>query len=128
MKRKHNSRQGLSSDARLWLDGKPSGFYEFKHTDELEALWNEYPDEKMFWRPTMSQPITHEALAANEDGWLASGTDDEYGANSYFIAKNYSDEEKQELWDERGDKSRYQWKPGMRRPEPIGRGKKRQPL
>jgi hypothetical protein len=31
----------------------------------------------------------------------------------------YSDEEKQALWDDRGDLRRFYWKPGMRQPEPI---------
>ena len=121
MKRKHNSRQGLSSDARLWLDGNPCGFFEFKPTDELAALWNEYADDNMFWRPTMSQPITREALAAREDSWLSSGTDDQYGGKAYFIAANYTDDEKQSLW-KRGDHEQFRWTPGMWRPEPKSGG------
>ncbi|SRR5258708_3877749 len=37
---------------------------------------------------------------AREDTWLNSGTDDQYGADSYFIATNYSDDEKQSLLNE----------------------------
>jgi hypothetical protein len=118
LKRKQNSRQGLSTDARLWLDGSPCGFFEFKPTDELEALWNEYPDQNMFWRPTMSQPITLEALAAREDSWLHSGTGDPYGFDSYFIASIYTDAEKQSLWKSRGVHERFHWTPSMWQPEP----------
>jgi len=35
-----------------------------------------------------------------------------------FIQHNYTDQEKQTLW-ERGDKKRFHWRPGMRGPEAI---------
>jgi hypothetical protein len=70
-------------------------------------------------RILMAAMRKREALAAREDSWLASGADDQYGLDSYFIATNYSDDEKQSLWDKRGDHERWSWKPGMRRPEPI---------
>jgi hypothetical protein len=73
----------------------------------------------MFWRRDMSLPITLEKLAAFEDAWLGSGEDDQYGMQSFFIHKYYSDEEKQTLWAERGDKSLYRWREGMRKPEPL---------
>ena len=41
-----------------------------------------------------------------------SGEHDEYGMQSFFIGKHYSDEEKQALWDERGDKKRFRWQAG----------------
>ena len=64
MKKRSNSRQGLSVDARAWLDGKPCGFFEFKPDDELEALWLEHGDDsKMFWRRDMACP-SPEVLAA----------------------------------------------------------------
>jgi hypothetical protein len=44
MKKRSNSRQGLSSDARAWIDGKPCSFFEFKPHDELVALWNAHND------------------------------------------------------------------------------------
>jgi hypothetical protein len=58
-------------------------------------------------------------LAAFEDAWLGSGEDEQYGMQSFFIHKYYSDEEKQTLWAERGDKSLYRWRERMRKPEPL---------
>jgi len=59
----------------------------------------------MFWRREMMLPITREELEANEEAWLDSGESDEYGSCSYFIHRFYTDDEKQALWDERGDKN-----------------------
>jgi hypothetical protein len=56
-------------------------------------------------------------LQARKDAWLNSGESDEYGVCSFFIHKHYTDDEKAALWNERGDKSRFQWQAGMRRPE-----------
>jgi hypothetical protein len=111
----------LDSDAQKWLEGQPCGFFKFKHDDELAALFEEHGDtDSMFWRRGMSLPITLEDLESREAAWLGSGDNDEYGFNSYFIDKHYSDEQKKELWESRGDKKRFQWRHGMRRPEPIG--------
>jgi hypothetical protein len=100
--------------------GDNSGFFEFKLNDELEALWLEQGDEEnFFWRIGMARPVTLEKLEASENEWLNSGESDEYGTRSYFISKYYSDEEKQELWNERGNKKRFRWRPGLRQPEAI---------
>jgi hypothetical protein len=37
-------REQLCDDAKRWLIGEPSGFFEFKDADELAALWAEYGD------------------------------------------------------------------------------------
>jgi hypothetical protein len=119
-KRNISRRAALSSDARAWLRGEKCGFFEFQNDDALEAVWNEYgDDEAFFWRRDMSLPITLEKLEAVEDAWLNSGEDDEYGFNSFFIAKHYSDEEKQTLWHSRGNKKRFRWSRGMWKPEAI---------
>ena len=69
----------------------------------------------------MRLPITRGELEANEDAWLNSGESDEYGSCSYFIDKHYTDDEKQALWNERCDKKRFCWQPGMLQPElPAG--------
>ena len=45
VKRRNNKRRSeLSDDARAWLEGRPCGFFEFKHTDELIPLWQAYGD------------------------------------------------------------------------------------
>ena len=74
-------------------------------------------DSKMFWRRGVGLPITLEHLEGFEDAWLTSGDNDEYGGNSFFVYRYYSDDEKRKLWAERGDKSLYRWLPGMRKPE-----------
>jgi len=117
-KRNLTRRSALDESAQAWLRGEKSGFFEFKPTDELEALWNEYVDENMFWGPGMPRPISRQALAACEDSWVHSGTDDQYGANSYFIVTYYNDDEKQSLWNDRGDHENLLWTTGMRGPEP----------
>jgi hypothetical protein len=110
----------LDSNAQAWLRGEPCGFFKFKSQDELEALWNAYGDaDSMFWRRGMMLPITREELEANEDAWINSGAADEYGASSYFTDAHYTDDEKAALWNERGDKTRYDWRAGMRRPAAI---------
>jgi hypothetical protein len=85
-----------------------------------QAIWSEHgDDENFFWRRGVGRPITIEALEALEDSWLNSGDDDDYGLNSFFIHKYYSSDEKQKLFDSRGDKSLYRWQPGMRGPAAI---------
>jgi hypothetical protein len=119
-RRTDKKRAGLADDAIAWLAGEPCGFFQFQSTDILEELWEAHGDtDSMFWRPEMSLPITLEDLEAFEDLWLASGEDDKYGGKSFFIYRYYSDDEKQELFESRGDKSLYRWLPGMRRPESI---------
>jgi hypothetical protein len=124
--RNNKRRDALTAEAQAWVRGdKSCGFYQFKHDDELEAVWLEYGDtETMFWRRDMSLPITLEdleenedALEENEDAWLGSGEDDKYGGYSFFVYRYYTDDEKQALWNERGDKKRFRWQPDMRRPE-----------
>jgi hypothetical protein len=119
MRKRTNSRQGLSSDERSWLDGeKISGFFQFKPYEDLEAIWLEYGDDsKMFWRRDMPRPITLEDLESREDEWLNSANNDEYGCESFFVYKHYNDDEKQALWAKRGDKNLYRWLPGMRKPQ-----------
>ena len=118
-RRRADKRRGeLTGDARAWLDGKPCGFFRFKHNNELETLWLEHGDtNSMFWRRGVGLPITLEHLEGFEDLWLNAGKNDEYGGNSFFVYRYYSNDEKQTLWDARGDKSLYRWQPGMRKPE-----------
>jgi hypothetical protein len=119
-KRNLSRRASLASNAQAWLDGRECGFFEFKPDDELESLWSEHGDDgSFFWRRHMSLPIPLEALEAFEDAWLGSADDDEYGRNSHFVVKHYDDREKQALWNERGDKTRFRWRLGMIRPEPF---------
>jgi len=121
--KKLSKKTALSQTAQSWLAGKKSGFFQFKRDDELGALWRDYGDgDNMFWRREMMLPITREELEANEEAWLDSGESDEYGSCSYFIHLFYADDEKQALWDERGDKKRFNWRPGMRGPEPLPAG------
>ena len=40
-------RDELTEDARAWLKGKPCGFFQFKHTDELISLWEKYGNPKI---------------------------------------------------------------------------------
>jgi hypothetical protein len=87
-----------------------------------EALWLAHGDpEKFFWRPKMKHPISMEDLANHETCWLESGEAgaDLYGAESYFIWKHYSEDAKQTLWDDFGDKENYKWNADLRRPIPI---------
>jgi hypothetical protein len=47
VKRRNNKRRlELSDDARAWLEGRPCGFFEFKHPDELIPLWLAHGDSK----------------------------------------------------------------------------------
>lgn len=93
---------------------------QFKPDEELAALFEEHGDtDSMWWCRDLARPITLETLEAFEDGWLSSGESDECGMRSYFIAKHYSDDEKQTLWAERGDKSLYRYLQGARKPEAI---------
>jgi hypothetical protein len=58
-KRNLSRRASLDFNALAWLNGEPCGFFEFKHDDELAAIWQEHGDENtMFWRRDMSLPIT----------------------------------------------------------------------
>jgi hypothetical protein len=119
--KKINKRQALDDSAIAWLAGEQrKDFFQFKPVAELESLFEEFGDhEAMFYRRGMLRPITVEELEANEESWLNSGESDEYGRDSYFIHANYSDEEKTALWNERGDKTRYEWRAGMKRPAPT---------
>jgi hypothetical protein len=121
MQRRGNSTSGLTPEARAWLRGEErQDFFEFKPDEQLEALWNDCGDhDTMFYRRDMARPISLEALEQLEDAWLSSGDDesDKYGSRSFFIRKYYTDSEKSELWEERGDKKRFHWQPDMFRPE-----------
>ena len=118
--KKLNKRAALSHDAQAWLRGEPCGFFQFKNDDDLEALWLTHGDDiKMFWRRSVGLPITLELLEGFEDAWLASGDNDEYGGNSYFVYRFCSDDEKRKLWESRGDKDLLRWQPGMRKPMVI---------
>lgn len=95
-----------------------------KPAAELEEVWLAHGDhENFFWRRGMSSsPITHASLQDHEDDWLLSGEGDgdRYGAESYFIWKLYTDEEKTKLWNAHGQKELYKWAHDLRRPIPIG--------
>ena len=118
MKKRGNSRHGLSSEQRAWLDGdeKNSGFHQFKPDDELSALFESYGDKsKMWWRPDMPVPITLESLRESEESWCEDG---DSGGSAYVVYRYYTDVEKLALWAKRGDKN-FTWSPGMRDPEAI---------
>jgi hypothetical protein len=88
-----------------------------------EALFAAHGNpETHFWRPGMDQPISISDLEHHEACWLESGEgdNDPYGAESYFIWKFYSDEERIELWETHGQKELYHWEPVLRRPIPKG--------
>jgi hypothetical protein len=120
-RRTDKKRTELSEDARAWLEDKPCGFFQFKHSDFLSDLWKVHGDDsKMFWRRGMKGlPITLEDLAERENAWLGTGKGSEYGGESFFVFQHYSDDEKQKLWHERGDKDSFRWTLGMYRPEAI---------
>ena len=120
-RRTDKKRTALDSDAQKWLRGDECGFFQFKHNDDLEALWLEYGDDsKMFWRHGMdSMPITLETLTRYENAWLGTGPGSEYGVSAFFVFKNYTDAEQRKLWDSRGDKDLFRWKPGMFKPLPF---------
>ena len=124
------SRKGLprrdaaigNTSADLWLRGdeRCSVFFMGKPVNELASLWDVYgDDDAMFWRKGMMMPITREQLDAYENLWLGSGDDEYIGLNSFLIGKHYSDAEKESLWNQRGDKKKYRWQPGMWRPAPV---------
>jgi len=118
--RTNKRRAAISDNEIAWLRGEKSGFFRFKHKDELEALWESCGDDsKMFYRRGMACPITLEKLEGFEDEWLNSGDGDadKYGGASFFIDQYFNDAEKQALWAKRGDKNLYRWSQGMRRPE-----------
>ena len=51
-------REALCEDAERWLRGEPSGFLEFKDTDELAALWAEFGDPKVaVWDEGARKPL-----------------------------------------------------------------------
>ena len=110
-------RAALGSDAQGWLRADKCGFLRFKHDDELEALFEAHGDGSTFWRRGMMLPVTLEELEPNEEAWLNSGDTSDYDAHSFFIHRFYNDDEKQTLWDERGDDKRFKWQSGMRKPE-----------
>ena len=118
--RNHKRRDQLADDAIAWLaGGRNCGFIQFKHDDELQALWDGHGDsETTYWKRGMARPITLEDLEAFEGAWLNSGNDDEYGGKSFFIGRFYSDEEKEKLW-ARGDTKRFHWRPGIWKPEAV---------
>jgi hypothetical protein len=124
--KRNNKRQALTKAARDWLDGKPCGFFKFKSQDELAALWAEHGDEdNMFWRSRYCLPITSEELEAREESWL-NAADEEVHYRSLatsFINNNYTEDERQALWDELGDKSRFRFRRGMVWPAPIANDK-----
>jgi hypothetical protein len=120
--RNKKRRDALTSDARCWLEGKSCGFFEFKHDDELFPLWENYGDtENFFWRPGVGRPMPIEDLEAFEELWLNAGDDDDFGGNSFFIYRHYSNSEKLALFESRGDKESYYYRQGMRRPEAVER-------
>ena len=70
--RKTTPRRGTTlgdSDADRWLRGEKCGMFEFKHNDELSALWQAHGDEeKFFWRrDSQSLPISLETLERYEN-------------------------------------------------------------
>jgi hypothetical protein len=87
---------------------------------QCEALWLAHGNpETHFWRPKMNQPISMEDLEHHEACWLTPDNDN-FGGDSYFIWKHYSDDEKQKLWDDFGDKELYHFESCLRRPIPRG--------
>jgi hypothetical protein len=90
---------------------------------QCEALWSAHGNQEThFWRPKMRLPITREELEHHEACWLESGegNNDPCGGDSYFIWNFYSDDEKQKLWDDFGDKENFHWERVLRRPIPRG--------
>lgn len=112
-KRNMSKRSALDEPARLWLDGdERCGFYKFRTQEQLAAVWRDHgEEEKMFWRSRYHLPIPREELEAHEDDWLDGA--------GYTVVNHYTDDEKQVLWNKRGDKARFDWQPGMRMPAPI---------
>jgi hypothetical protein len=57
-KRNLSRRGALSTNEAAWLRGdRNCGFVEFKHDDELQALWAGYGDHEAFsWAPGMNFP------------------------------------------------------------------------
>jgi hypothetical protein len=89
---------------------------------QCEALWAAHGNPAThFWKPGMKQPITRDALHDHENEWLfsAQGDGDNFGAESYFVWKHFSDEEKQALWAQHPEPALYKWNADLRRPIPI---------
>jgi hypothetical protein len=85
-------------------------------------LWEAHGNpETHFWRKGMRSPISLTPdLEHHEACWLESGGEgDEYGGDSFFVWKYFSDDEKQKLWDDCGDKENFKWTPELRRPIPA---------
>jgi hypothetical protein len=117
MKKRGSRTAGLSSEEQAWLRGENNtgSFFKFKMADELEALWKSHGDDsKMFWRRGMRLPITLHDLEECENAWLGTGKGSEC-----FVHQHYSDEEKRNLWSERGDKDSFRWTTGMYKPLPL---------
>ena|SRR5258708_4862402 len=57
-RRTNKKRDGISEHEAAWLQGDHDcGFVQFKHPDDLQALWDRAGDsETMFWEPPMSYP------------------------------------------------------------------------
>jgi len=102
---------------------EPCGFFMFKHQDELAALWDLYGDQDNFyWDRSMRLPIAGTEPPAKfnileehnklEAAWLCGEIDGE----ECFSLAEYRDAYLQRLWNERGDKKRFLWEPGMHRP------------
>lgn len=124
----------VSDTQRAWLNGEWLLGREPRTQDETmealallcdalgrnEALWAAHGNpETHFWKPGLDQPITLSDLEHHEACWLTPDNDN-YGGESYFIHTHYSDDAKQKLWGDFGDKELYQWEPVLRRPIPIG--------
>jgi hypothetical protein len=113
----------LDSNAQAWLRGdKSCGLFKFKPQGEFEELWSAYGDDaNMFWRSRYCLPITREELEAREGSWLnAADVQVHYRSlAASFINSNYADDEREELWEERGDDSRFQFERGMMWPQAI---------
>jgi hypothetical protein len=111
---------GLTPDEVAWLSGDKDSVLLFELNDVLIPLWEKHGDEsKMFWHYKINLPITLAELRTNEDAWVRGGGTGLLGYKSRFIESVYDDGEKQSLWDERGNKQRYKWRPGQQRPEVI---------
>jgi hypothetical protein len=87
-----------------------------------EDLWKAHGNEEThFWRKGMRSPISLTPdLEHHEASWLESGGEgDKYGGDSLFIHTYYTNEEKQKLWDDFGDKENFKWTKELRRPIPA---------
>jgi hypothetical protein len=135
--KRSNSRQVLTEIQLMWLNGTwllgtanaNRGPDETMQSLALmsgigaDALWEAHGNpETHFWRPGMRLPISMEDLNHHAACWLESGEgdNDPYGGDSYFIHTHYSEDEKQKLWGDFGDKENFHWERVLRRPIPIG--------